>query len=71
MKQFGEFMLEVGAILSLCLLLAILMGVPALWSLVGAVMLMDLGVILYLGKDHRGPDCPSSVWSERPWRLQV
>ncbi|MEZ0325508.1 MAG: hypothetical protein ACAH95_06355 [Fimbriimonas sp.] len=48
MKRFDDSVLEMGACLSLCLMLAILMGVPALWSLVGAVVLLDLGVILYL-----------------------
>ena len=59
MRTLGAFALELGAFLSLCLMLAILMGVPALWSTVGAVILMDLGVILFLTKGRSGPDDPN------------
>ena len=56
MRTLGGFVLELTALLSMCLMLAILMGVPALWALLGAVILMDFGVILFLGRRFREPD---------------
>jgi hypothetical protein len=61
MKAFGAFALELGAFLSLCLMLAILMGVPALWSLIGTVILFDAGVILFLSKGSRHPNRPTPL----------
>ena len=48
MRVFSSFVLELTAFLSMCFMLAVLMGVPVLWSLIGFVLLVDFGVVLYL-----------------------
>ncbi len=61
MNSFKAYMLELGALLSLCLVLSIFIGVPALWSLLGTVILFDLGAILFLVRRPAEPGKPFRV----------
>jgi hypothetical protein len=59
MRAFGSFLLELTAFLSMCFMLAVLMGVPVLWALIGSVLLVDIGVVLFLKQGE--PDDPGTA----------
>lgn len=67
MRPLSGFVLELTGYLSLCGIISILLGVPALWTVIGIVILVDFGVIQFLGRSGEPTD-PGYPHPHTAWR---